>query len=88
MSKDVKLYALSTCVHCKNTKKYLDDCNVDYHCVFVDTLEGEERKQAVEEVKKYNTACSFPTIVITDEKGEERVIVGFRKDKLQEVLGI
>jgi glutaredoxin-like protein NrdH len=85
MSKDVKLYALSTCIHCKNTKKFLDECGVNYDCVYVDTLEGDERQKIVEEVKKFNPATSFPTIVI--DQGD-KVIVGFRKDEIKEALDL
>ncbi|MCK5348320.1 MAG: glutaredoxin family protein, partial [Desulfobacula sp.] len=31
MAKDeITLYALSTCSHCKSTKKLLSECNVEY----------------------------------------------------------
>lgn len=80
----IKLFALSTCSHCKNTKKFLDENNVAYECVFVDTLQGEERKKVVEEVKRHNEACSFPTMVIDGNK----VIIGFRKDEIREALGL
>jgi len=81
MNEDVKVYALSTCIHCRNAKKYLDECGVKYQCVHVDELSGEERKQAVQEVKNYNPAVSFPTIVIKD-----KVVVGFNKDKIDAAL--
>ncbi|MDD3580144.1 MAG: glutaredoxin family protein [Desulfobacca sp.] len=80
---DVKLYALSTCGHCKNTKEFLNQCGINYDCVDVDTLTGEQRQQVLEEVKKVNPNCSFPTLVIGD-----KVIVGFRKDEIKETLGI
>ncbi len=57
---DIKLYALSTCIHCRNTKEFLDKCGVDYDCVDVDTLEGEERRKIIEEIKRENPQCSFP----------------------------
>lgn len=82
MAPQVKLYALSTCIHCKNTKAYLDQCGSQYECVFVDKLEGDERKKIIEEVKKLNPAVSFPTVVINGE-----VIVGFNKDKIDKALG-
>lgn len=82
MAPQVKLYALSTCVHCKNTKAYLDQCGSAYECVFVDKLEGDERKKIIEEVKQLNPAVSFPTVVINGE-----VIVGFNKDKIDKALG-
>ncbi|HOI93163.1 MAG TPA: glutaredoxin family protein [Syntrophobacter fumaroxidans] len=80
---DVMLYALSTCIHCKNTKEYLDDCGVKYDCVEVDKLEGDERKNIIEEIKKVNPSCSFPTIVIGD-----KIIVGFRKEEIKEALNL
>lgn len=78
---DIKVYALSTCIHCRNAKKYLDECGVKYECVHVDELTGDERKQIVQEVKEHNPSVSFPTIVIRD-----KVVVGFHKDKIDEAL--
>lgn len=80
---DVKVYALSTCGHCKNAKKVLDDCNVAYDSVEVDLLEGEDRQAVLEDVKKLNPRCSFPTIRIG-----EKVIVGNKEDEIKEALGI
>ena len=80
---DVKLYALSTCIHCKNTKEFLNQCGVNYDCVDVDTLEAEQRKKLLEEIRKINPECAFPTLVIGD-----KVIIGFKKDEIKEILGI
>ncbi|THB67577.1 MAG: glutaredoxin family protein [Desulfovibrio sp.] len=85
MSHHVKLFALSTCIHCKNAKKFLDENSVPYDCVFVDSLSGDERKETIAEVKKHNSAASFPTLVID---GGDRVIVGFRKDEIKEALAL
>ncbi|MFP4070642.1 MAG: glutaredoxin family protein [Desulfovibrionales bacterium] len=81
MANDVKLFALSTCIHCKKTKEFLDECGTKYECVYVDELKGDERKQVIEEVKKYNPSLSFPTILIGD-----KVIVGFKKEEIKELL--
>jgi glutaredoxin-like protein NrdH len=81
--KEVKMYTLSTCSHCKATKKFLSDCKVRYDFVDVDLLDGEERRAIIEDVKKFNPRCSFPTIVIGD-----RVIVGFKEDEIREALGL
>jgi glutaredoxin-like protein NrdH len=78
---DVKLFALSTCVHCKSTKEFLNGCGVDYECIDVDKLEGEERQKIIDEVKQFNPRCSFPTIII-----DGKVIVGFREDEIKEAL--
>jgi glutaredoxin len=83
MDKKVKMYTLSTCSHCKATKKFFDDCNVAYEFEDVDLLEGEERAAILEDVKKLNPRCSFPTIIIG-----EKVIVGFKEGEIKEALGL
>ncbi len=80
---DVKMYTLSTCSHCKSTKKLLNDCNVAYDFVDVDLLDSDERKRILEEVKELNPKCSFPTIRIG-----EQVIVGYKENEIKEALGI
>lgn len=79
----VKIYSLSTCSHCRTTKKFLTDCTVKYDFVDVDLLEGEERKAILEDVRKFNPICSFPTIIIG-----ETVIVGFKEKEIKEALGL
>lgn len=80
---EVKLFALSTCSHCRSTKDLLNECGISYECVDVDKLDADERKKVLEEVKKLNPNCSFPTIVIG-----EKIIVGFREDEIKEALNI
>lgn len=79
----VQLYSLSTCSHCRATKKLLNDCTIQYDFIDVDLLEGEERKAILEDVKKFNPKCSFPTIIIGD-----KVIVGFKEQDIKEALGL
>lgn len=81
--KKIKIFSLSTCSHCKSTKKLLSDCTVQYDFVDVDLLEGDERKAILEDVKKFNPKCSFPTVIIGD-----KVIVGYKEDKIKEALGL
>ena len=79
----VKIYSLSTCSHCKSTKKMLSDCTIQYDYVDVDTLVGEERAAILEDVKKFNPKCSFPTVIIGNT-----VIVGFKEKEIKEALGL
>jgi len=83
MEKPVKMYTLSTCSHCKATKRLLDDCRVEYDFTDVDLLEGEERAAILEDVRNLNPQCSFPTIIIGD-----KVIVGYKEDEIKEALGL
>lgn len=78
---DVKVFALSTCIHCRNAKKYLDECGIKYDCVHIDQLSGDERNDTIRELKEFNPAVSFPTIVIND-----KVVVGFHKDEIDDAL--
>ncbi len=82
-NKSVKLYSLSTCSHCSSTKKLLSECVVNYKIVDVDLLEGDERKAILEDIKKLNPRCSFPTILVGNQ-----VIVGFKEKQIREALGL
>ena len=79
----VFLYALSTCGHCKNTKKLLDEHNVEYEYVYVDLLSKDEMGKILDEVRKVNPQTSFPTLLIGD-----KVIVGYREPEILEALGL
>lgn len=81
--KSVKMYSLSTCGHCKSTKKLLGECGIQFDFTDVDLLDGEERKTILDEVRKLNPRCSFPTIIIGDQ-----VIVGYKEDQIKDALGL
>ncbi len=78
-----KLYTLSTCVHCRATKRFLKEHGIDYDYVDVDLLEGEEKEKIQDDVVKVSGGFRFPTIVVG-----KKVIVGFYEDKLREALGL
>lgn len=80
---NVRIYALSTCMWCKKTKKLFEECSVEYEFEDVDLLQGEEREKTVAEVKKHNPKASFPTILVDD-----KVILGYKEDELKEALGL
>lgn len=78
-----KLYTLSTCMHCKATKRFLNKHRIEYDCVDMDKLDGEEKEEARSELLKISGDLRFPTLVIGD-----KVIVGFYETKLKEALGL
>jgi len=78
----VLLYALSTCGWCRKTKGLLDDLGVEYDFIDVDILTGAERETAVEEIKRWNPQCSFPTLVINNDS----CILGFDEEKIRRIL--
>lgn len=75
----IMLYAISTCVWCKKVKRLLNNLDVDYYFIDVDLLNEEEKEKIKEEVKKWNPACSFPTIVINDEDS----VVGYDEEEIR-----
>lgn len=76
----VRLFALSTCGHCKAVKKLLAEL-VPYELVEVDLLEGDARTEAIAQVKQYNPGCTFPTVIIGDS-----IIIGHREEELRQAL--
>ncbi len=79
----IVLFALSTCVWCKKTKKLLEEHGVEFSFVDVDQLEGAEKDSVFQELKKWNPKGSFPTLVINDKD----CIVGYKEEKIREVIG-
>jgi glutaredoxin-like protein NrdH len=82
--KKVRFFALSTCGWCKKTKRFLDAHNVDYEIDYVDLLTGAERARVMAEMERWNSRRTFPTVVVDDRE----VVVGFKEDRLREVLGL
>jgi glutaredoxin len=80
----IVLYALSTCVWCKKIKKLLKKLGVKYSFIFVDELKGKEKEKIIKQLEKWNPRCSFPTVVINNEK----CIVGYKEDEIKEALGL
>ncbi|MDR0912841.1 MAG: glutaredoxin family protein [Methanobrevibacter sp.] len=79
---DVLLFALSTCQWCKKTRALLEELDVEYDYVYVDLTMGDERKEVINELEKWNPSLSFPTIVINKEK----TIIGFKEEEIKEVF--
>ena len=79
----IKLYTLSTCSHCNRAKRFFKDCGIKVEFTDVDLLTGAERERIMDEVKKLNPDCSFPTICIDDI-----IIVGFNEEKLKKALDL
>ena len=77
----IVLYAISTCIWCKKTKRLLSELGIAYDYVFVDLLSGREKNNAREHVAQWNPRGSFPTIVIDDKK----TIIGYDIQKIKEL---
>lgn len=80
--KKVRLYSLSTCPTCKRVKKFLDEHNIKYEFTEVDLLDSGEQWLTSKEVKRYNPAVTYPTLVI------EEVVLGLDEEAIKNALGI
>ena len=77
-------YGLSTCIWCRRTRQFLEDRGVEFDFVYVDLLKGQEREEAIKQVRHWNPAVSFPTIVVDNNQ----CVVGYKTERLEEVLGL
>jgi glutaredoxin len=80
----VVLYALSTCIWCRRTRRFLERNGVAFDFIYVDLMRGREREEALAEVRRWNPSASFPTVVVDGSQ----CVVGARQDKLGELLGL
>lgn len=76
----VLLYALSTCIWCRKTKKLLDELGVAYDFIDVDLLSGQDSQKIQQEVERWNPSGSFPTLVINNAK----CIIGFEEEQIRQ----
>jgi len=81
-NKKVRLYGLSRCPNCKRVKKFLEEHGVQFELIEVDLLDSGEQWLMSKEVKKYNPAATYPTIVI------EEVVTSFDEDAIKKALGL
>ncbi len=76
MDKQVKIYSTPTCPYCQRAKAYLKEKNVPFEDIDVSV-----NQEAADEMIKISGQMGVPVIAIGD-----KVIVGFDKNKLEELL--
>jgi ferredoxin-thioredoxin reductase catalytic subunit/glutaredoxin len=81
--KSLIFYSLSTCGFCELTKKMLDDLEVEYEPIVVDLLIPEAKEKAVQELKKVNPRCTFPTLICGD-----KIVIGMKPQEIKDMLGV
>jgi len=83
MAQKVILYALSTCVYCQAIKKMFEDLHIEHSYIEADLLEDNHRSAVLEQLKRVNPKCSFPTTVIGDQ-----VVTGYKAQEIKEKIGV
>lgn len=64
--KKITIYALSTCLWCKKTKKYFEEKNVPFETVDYDKLDDDNQARLMKEIKGRGCTGSFPFTRIGD----------------------
>jgi glutaredoxin-like protein NrdH len=81
--KDIFLYALSTCGWCRKTKDFLHKTGAGFRYVDVDLADPADQEVLMEEIRRWNPACSFPTAVVDGRSA----VIGFDPDRLRKLAG-
>jgi glutaredoxin-like protein NrdH len=81
MARQIKIFGMSRCPHCKCAKDYFDKCGLKFEMLNVDELSKDKVMSVIAEIKELTLKCSFPTIVI-----DETIIVGFHEDQIRRAL--
>jgi glutaredoxin len=82
LPKKVRLYSLSTCPTCKEVRRFLDEHYIKYELIDVDLLDSGEQWVTSKELKKYNPAATYPTLIV------EEVILGLDEEAIKKALGL
>lgn len=81
-NKTLILYSLSTCSYCELAEKLLKDLAVEHRKIAVDLLSAEEKEKAIQEIKKVNPRCTFPTLIYGN-----KVVIGMKPQEIKDMLG-
>jgi glutaredoxin len=79
----VRIYTISTCVHCRALKKMLEQYRIPYEFTDVDLMPKEERKSFIAAIQQFNEKKIFPIVMIGN-----KAIVGFQEQVIKKELGI
>ncbi len=81
--RDILVYSLSTCGWCRKTKDFLRQSGVGFRYVDVDLAEPADQEALMEEIRRWNPACSFPTLVADGRTA----LIGFDPDRIRKMTG-
>ena len=62
--KKVTIYALSTCLWCRKTKKYFEENKIPFEAIDYDKQDEERQEKMMEEMRAVGCSGSFPFVRI------------------------
>lgn len=82
-NRNVRVFALSTCVHCKAIKQLLTANDITFDWTDVDLLPKEERDLFFAQTAEHNPKKSFPIVMIGN-----KAIIGDQRRLILKELGL
>ena len=86
--RSVKIFGISHCAPCKNTRMLLEENSIEYEYLNIDKADPEEYEEAMIELGEFlpsrGVKLAYPVVIID----ELSVIIGFQKKKLESILEI
>ncbi len=79
----ITIYSTPSCPYCNLLKAYLKE----HHIEFEDKNVAADKEAAQTMVDK-SGQMGVPVSIISDDTGQENVVVGFDKDRINELLNI
>lgn len=79
----VRLFALSTCVHCNAIKRFLKQHEIPFELIDVDLLPKEEQDEFFARTAPHNPKKSFPIVIIGNT-----AIIGDQRERIIRELRI
>jgi len=79
----VRIFTISTCIHCRALKKMLDEHAIAYEFTDVDLMPKEERESFIAAIIHYNEKKTFPVVIIGN-----KAVIGFQEQIIRKELGI
>ncbi|HNW45028.1 MAG TPA: glutaredoxin family protein [Elusimicrobiales bacterium] len=80
--KKVTIYALSTCLWCKKTKKYFEDKKINFECIDYDKQDEARQEELMAEIKANGGTGSFPFVKIGNACTQ-----GYDPEEFEKLLG-
>ena len=80
----ITIYSTTTCPYCKMEKDYLASKNI----AFVEKLVDQDDTAKTEMEALSGGFLGVPYTVITQDSGEQQKIIGFDKNKINEILNV
>lgn len=80
----ITVYTTATCPYCKMLKGYLEEKNISY----TERLVDQDDAAREEMMKDSGGFLGVPFTVVVKEDGTKETIIGFDKNRVNEVLGI